>query len=165
MDFPADPSAQFLTVSSALCGFTETELLRTGMTSVYWAALVEKVGVGICGDFLAACAAAYAAASTEEDLPDSLQARVLNDAQCGPLARNLISLWYLGQWNALPRDWCDAYGCMMTEGTQILSSEAYKQGLVWPAFGGHPQGAKPTGWGSWAFPPLNAAEVLQHANA
>jgi hypothetical protein len=135
------------------------------MAGAYWETLVQAVGDALAGDFLAVCAGAFAQSKTEEELPRHLDKRVMHHSMAGPVARNLISMWYLGQWNALPREWCDAFGAMAADCTRMVSSQAYQEGLVWPAFGAHPQGAKPTGWGSWAEPPFNAAEVLRLAGA
>jgi hypothetical protein len=154
MDFPSDTARQFLSASSALTGFTEVELMRTGMADSYWNTLVGTIGAPLAGDFLTACARAFAASADEEQLAAQFQKIVLDDSFCGPLARNIITMWYLGQWNALPREWCDVFGGSMSDVTHIVSGQAYAQGLVWPTFGGHPQGAKGGGWGSWAEPPL-----------
>ncbi len=84
---------------------------------------------------------------------------ILADPTIGPLARNLIVLWYLGQWNQLPADWRDAWGANAMDQTCIISPEAYVQGLVWPAIHTHPPGAKMPGYGSWALPPVGAEEL------
>lgn len=69
--------------------------------------------------------------------PDILvRQRIFDDATLGPLARNLIQLWYLGQW-----------------GFPVISAQAYQEGLVWKAIGAHPQGAKQQGFGTWSSPP------------
>lgn len=164
MDFPQDTSQQFIALSSALTGFTEIELMRTGMADEYWNTLVGVVGAGIVGDLLSAFETVFAKSKDAEQLAAAIEKMVMQDAKCGPLARNVITMWYLGQWNAMPREWADAFGGSFSDGTRIVSSQAYVQSLVWPAFGAHPQGAKPTGWGSWSEPPMNAAEIIQIAN-
>jgi hypothetical protein len=165
MDFPQDTSRQFLAASAALTGFSEIELVRTGMAIEYWNTLVRIVGITIAGEFLSAFASAFEQAQDDPQLPDTLDQQILQDPKFGPLARNVISLWYLGQWNALPRTWADAYGGSPADTTQVVSSQAYIQGLVWGAFGGHPQGAKPTGFGSWAEPPPDAAAIIRMGTA
>ena len=154
MDFPQDTARQFLAASSALTGFSEVELMATGVAGTLWDTLNGIVGAGIAGDFLSACALAFRKSETERDLEAALEKLVMGNPKFGPLARNIISMWYLGQWNALPREWCDAFGGALSDATRIVSSQAYVQSLVWPAFGAHPQGAKPTGFGSWEHPPL-----------
>ncbi len=36
----------------------------------------------------------------------------------------------------------------------VVSPDAYTEGLLWPAIGAHPTGAKAPGYGSWANPPV-----------
>lgn len=164
MDFPQDTARQFLAASSALTGFSEVELMATGMAGTYWDTLASIVGIGIAGDFLSACGAAFEKSKAARDLDAALEKHVMSDPMCGPLARNVISMWYLGQWNALPRVWCDAYGGALSDATRIVSAQAYVQSLVWPAFGAHPQGAKPTGYGSWEHPPLIPVNIESPAS-
>jgi hypothetical protein len=54
----------------------------------------------------------------------------------------VIELWYLGLWR----------GVMGTD-NRIVSARAYREGLVWGLFGGHPMGAKQQGYGAWSLPP------------
>lgn len=130
---------RFVELSSLLTGFDAAELESTGMVRPYLALLTELVGDQIVGELLAA---------STHDLPDLLQ------HPChGPLCKNLIVLWYLGQWDQLPAAWRTAYGAHPDDVSRIVSSDAYKEGLVWPAMGSHPPGAKQPGYGSWALPP------------
>jgi hypothetical protein len=86
----------------------------------------------------------------------------------------LTEMWYLGHWPALP---AEAYALltknygdhtdtmapavreMTTKGVPpnvsfVVSPQSYVESLVWRTFvGGHPLGAKPPGFGSWAVPP------------
>lgn len=163
MGIPTSSKAQFLAISAELTGFSEQELARTDMADAYWSTLVDMAGEIIAGDFLSTCADVFATSQTQADLPGMIEARIMKHALFGPLARNIIVMWYLGQWNALPREWCDAYGSRMEDCNRMISAQAYQESLVWQAFGSHPQGAKPTGWGSWSKPPLNAAEILRQA--
>jgi hypothetical protein len=82
-----------------------------------------------------------------------LQVLVMDDPDLGPVARNVIVLWYLGQWNALPNEWRNRNGASPLDVPRVISADAYAAGLVWTAIGAHPMGAKPPGFGSWANPP------------
>ncbi len=82
-----------------------------------------------------------------------MEKRIMSDGLLGPLARNIISLWYLGIWNELPWYWWLQHGIGATNETRVVSSEAYKEGLLWRAMGAHPPGAKQPGYGSWSLPP------------
>jgi hypothetical protein len=89
--------------------------------------------------------------ATDED-PAARQ--LMNDKRYGPLARNLIKLWYTGNWNQLPDDWRKTFGVLAGDSDQVVSVHSYQEGLVWPLIGAHPQGAKQQGFGAWAHPPV-----------
>jgi hypothetical protein len=61
---------------------------------------------------------------------------VLADPTLGPVARDLIVLWYCGSWRG-----------------EVVSPEAYVAGLQWVAAGAHPIGARPQGFGAWSLSP------------
>jgi hypothetical protein len=73
--------------------------------------------------------------------------------ELGPIARNVIVLWYLGQWDQMPRHWRDRQGASPADVAGVPSAAAFRAGLVWRAIGAHPTGANPPGFGSWATPP------------
>lgn len=154
MDFPSETQQQFRAVSSALTGFADIDLMAAGMGEAYWNELVSIAGITIAGEFLSACGEVFARSRDERSLEHNLRTHIMDDPKFGPLARNVIVLWYMGQWNALPPSWADAYGGSVDDVTHVLSPQAYREGLVWPAFGSHPRAAKATGFGSWAEPPL-----------
>jgi len=134
---------RFVELSEVLTGFDAAELESTGMVQPYLTLLTELVGDQIVGELLAASV-------------DDVGA--LMEHPChGPLCRNLIVLWYLGQWDQLPAAWRTAYGAHPDDVTRIVSAAAYKEGLVWPTMGSHPPGAKQPGFGSWALPPGGAS--------
>ncbi len=129
----------FVELSATLTGFNSAELEATGMVEPYLAALLEIVGFEIVDDLL----------SAHSETAESLLA-----GDClGPVCRNIIVLWYLGQWDQLPADWRSSYGASTGDLNKILSAESYKEGLVWPTMGSHPQAAKQPGYGSWSLKP------------
>jgi hypothetical protein len=85
-----------------------------------------------------------------------LKGLVLDDPDLGPVARNTIVLWYLGQWDELPREWRNRHGASPRDVSRVVSPDAYAAGLVWRAIRAHPMGADPPGFGSWANPPAGA---------
>ena len=95
----------------------------------------------------------HAALDRHTPLEIAIRSRIMLNPTLGPIGRNLVVLWYLGQWNQLPADWRDVHGANAMDMTGYVSAEAYTQGLVWEAIGTHPQGAKMPGYGSWALPP------------
>jgi hypothetical protein len=54
----------------------------------------------------------------------------------------MVKMWYLGSWLG-----------------QVVSADAYKEGLVWPAIGTHPPAAKQPGYASWSLPPDGEARA------
>ena len=139
------PARSFAALSAALTGFREADLWGTGMVETYLDELFATVGDAIVARLLTAGDDALRAGE--------LEALVLDDPDLGPVARNVIVLWYLGQWNALPGEWRNRHGASPLDCPRVISADAYAAGLVWRAIGAHPMGAGPPGYGSWAEPP------------
>ncbi|MFB7058611.1 hypothetical protein ACWF95_24285 [Streptomyces vinaceus] len=130
-----DGGDAFIAKSAALTGFSEEELRATGMSQEYRAVVRERAGLDRYRLFL-----------EEEPRPDP------DDEGRGPqearaeLADAVIRLWYTGSWPGL--DGAAPF---------TVSARAYAAGLVWRAFGGEPPGVGPSGFGSWAEAPVDAA--------
>jgi hypothetical protein len=139
------PAESFVALSAALTGFREVDLWGTGQAERYLDEVIATVGDAIVARLLA---------TGEEALrTGELQVLVMDDPDLGPVARSVIVLWYLGQWNALPNEWRNRNGASPLDVPRVISADAYAAGLVWTAIGAHPMGAKPPGFGSWANPP------------
>lgn len=179
---PAEAIDRFVALSSALTGYDDAHLRGTGMVGVYIGFAWRAVGPKVMGALLsvwndiatevgALDGTPAADAHKADDVNDApgpndvaegerltpteiaVRSRILLNDTLGPVARNLVVLWYLGQWNQMPADWRDVHGANAVDMTGFVSAEAYAQGLVWEAIGSHPQGAKMPGYGSWALPP------------
>ncbi|HEY2322985.1 MAG TPA: hypothetical protein VGJ82_08980 [Thermoanaerobaculia bacterium] len=144
---------RFIAVCVALTGFDSVELTGTGIAELYRATLEKWVGPVIAAELLA---------FGTEPPPDETVVRngIMSDAKLGPVARNLIALWYTGLWTPLPSEWYLAYQTeipnppdITNAETYIPSPESYIQGLVWTAAHTHPMGAKQPGFGTWAQEP------------
>lgn len=131
-----DPLERFVALSAELTGFREVDIWGTGLARHH----LDLV-LAVAGDDLTARLIATPARDA------------LADPGLGPLARNLIVLWYLGQWDQMPRAWRDRHGATPADTAGVASAAAFREGLVWPAIGAHPSGAKAPGFGSWATPP------------
>ena len=94
-------------------------------------------------------------------LADLLRRDLFSDLRLGPVARNVVKMWYVGIWYELPQSWTDAYGARQQNVAFTVSAAAYTEGLLWPSIGANPSGAKAPGYGSWAQPPRIPA-VPQH---
>ncbi|MFE2561626.1 hypothetical protein ACFXGT_37585 [Streptomyces sp. NPDC059352] len=124
---------EFVALSSALSGFSVTELERTGMADAYADFVAARVGAGPCRALLTAPVAAGV-------LPERLSEELLE------LARSITQLWYTGSWT-------ESAGSAPT----VVSARAYAEGLVWRALGGHAPGTGRPGYGSWSEPPDGGA--------
>jgi hypothetical protein len=141
-------------LSVDLTAFSEFELMGTGLAADYLATLRKIVGDVLVTELLDAHRdARRASASDSAALERELRHRLLGDEKLGPVARNLIKLWYLGIWYELPSAWAEAFGARDGDRTFFVSATAYTEGLLWPAIGANPPGAKAPGYGSWAAPP------------
>ena len=81
--------------------------------------------------------------------PAQVQAQILTDPALGPVARNVIRMWYLSIWY-------DGYASGQVSGFSpgtVVSSNAYTKGLAWDAMQAHPMGYSEMHYGYWADPP------------
>ncbi|MER6545728.1 hypothetical protein [Streptomyces sp. NPDC001250] len=159
----------FLSLSVDLTAFEETVLLGTGLARPYLAKVRAACGDEVVTALLDAHRASRADAAVDAGghdraLPDralldpalldrALRHRIFSDDRLGPVARNVIKLWYAGMWYALPPEWTDCYGAQAAGETSTVTAASYQEGLLWRAIGANPPGAKAPGYGSWAQPP------------
>ncbi|MCC9307367.1 hypothetical protein LN042_09665 [Kitasatospora sp. RB6PN24] len=150
---------EFLHLSVDLTAFEETELLGTGLAHQYLAKVRAACGGEVVSALLDAHRAARADAADGVGghdpavLDRALRHRIFSDDRLGPVARNVIKLWYAGMWYGLPPEWTDCYGARTAAETATVTAASYQEGLLWPAIGANPPGAKAPGYGSWAQPP------------
>lgn len=142
---------KFLALSAEITAFTTFDLLGTGMADAYLKAVIDVVGEATVAQLLDAWERARRAGP---DLEENLRREIFGDEKLGPIARNIIKLWYIGTWYQLPYAWTQTFGALEKDVTFVVSPAAYVEGLLWPAIGSHPPGAKAPGYGSWATPPV-----------
>lgn len=159
----ADLTERFLAFSADVTAFTEFDLLGTGQAGTYLETVVRVVGEDVLTELLDAYDQATRTAG--EDAPAStdgqqrqawaraLDRDVFSDPKLGAVARNIIKLWYVGVWYALPAEWTQDFGARADDGTFTASPQAYPVGLLWQAIGANPPGARAPGYASWALPP------------
>lgn len=130
---------EFLDLSAVLTGYDAVDLQGTGLVEQYWETLDHVVGDATRGGLIDAWRRAE---KGKAPIETAVRQEIMSDPVLGPVARNLVKLWYLGQWQGgNQEDWF------------IPSAAAYTEGLVWDAIGAHPQGAKQEGFGTWQFKP------------
>jgi hypothetical protein len=156
---------QFLLLSVDLTAFEETELLGTGLAHPYLAKVRAACGDEVVTALLDTHRAVRAdRAPLDPALFDrALRHRIFSDDRLGPVARNVIKLWYAGMWYALPPEWTDRYGARAAGETSTVTAASYQEGLLWRAIGANPPGAKAPGYGSWAQPPRIEDRYLKGA--
>ena len=155
---PADTgrAGQFADLSALLTGFGRIELLGTGMVGSYLHAIDAALPEGVLDELLDAFGHLPPAAGHEAAVCSS----ILGDPKLGPVARNVIVVWYCGTWTALPDAWRSAYGTSPLDTDRVLSAEAYQAGLQWVAAGAHPAGALQQGYGAWSAAPQAAPQAV-----
>ncbi len=142
---------KFLAFSAEITAFTTFELLGTGMADDYLAAVIDVVGESTVHELLRAWDRVRESGAASEE---NLRRAIFGDEKLGPIARNIIKLWYIGTWYQLPYGWSQSFGAREKDVTFVVSPAAYVEGLLWPAIGSHPPGAKAPGYGSWANAPV-----------
>jgi hypothetical protein len=144
----------FLEFSSRVTAFTVGELQRTGQVETYLETVAGVVGEDLLGDMLAIDVAIRSETRGDAAARDRLLRRwVFGDERFGPVARNIVKLWYLGTWYALPQVWHEVFGSGKADSTFIVSAAVYSEGLSWPRPGSHRPAAKGPGRGAWGTLP------------
>lgn len=139
----------FVALSAVLTGFKELQLWGSGVAEEHLGVLDEVLAAVIVSDLIDV----FERLPSGHERGDALAAMILGDARLGPVARNLIVLWYSGVWTQLPAAWREAYGASPLDTTRTTSGEAYRAGLQWAVAGAHPSGASHQGFGAWALEP------------
>ena len=144
---------RFVVLSAALTGFPEFRLRGTGQAELHQATAEAMAGSANLLVLLDAFDAIAAAGGSEAERGRLLRRDILSDERLGPLARNILKRWYVGTWYQMPRGWRERVGGTVGDRDHIPSPQSYTEGLLWPAVGASPAGAKPFGYGMWAKPP------------
>jgi hypothetical protein len=158
---------RFLDFSAEVTAFSTLDLYGTGQAESYLSTVMNVVGEKALKELLDAY---ERVPQTDPQARAGLLCQdVFSSEKLGPIARNVIKLWYAGVWYRLPREWTESFGAQEGDGTFVVSPAAYTEGLMWRAIGANPPGAKAPGYGSWAAPPriedpgapLTAAGLMQ----
>jgi hypothetical protein len=150
---------RFLAFSAEVTGFTRFDLVGTGQAQSYLSTVNRVVGEKFLDDLLDAYDEVCEQVQDDPARMDSLLRReIFSDEKLGPIARNVIKLWYVGIWYQVPRDWMEEFGEWDANDMFTVSAAAYTEGLLWPAIGANPPGAKGPGYGSWGAPPRLARD-------
>ncbi|WP_310719613.1 hypothetical protein [Streptomyces lydicus] len=146
-----DELAEFVRYCVPLTGFAAFDLHATGMARLYLDTARHQVGEKRFTTFWTAWKQAVAQHKGPQDLSPVHQ----------EVARALIYLWYTGAWPRLAPAAHAALRREVANAESVASPSAYVEGLVWRTFHGHPAGAKPPGFGTWAVQPPAPQSVEQ----
>ncbi len=153
----ADVREYFLDFSVAMTGFSRFHLQGTGQVDAYYTAVQNIVGDKILVELLQTYHRLDEQAKARDDtllLKKGILSDILGSEKFGPIARNIIKLWYVATWYQLPQSWRENYGATENDVTFIVSPQAYPEGLLWLALGVNPPAAKAPGYGTWAESPV-----------
>jgi len=146
----------FLDFSVAVTGFSRFHLQGTGQASLYFDTVWKVIGDDLFEELLQTFHNLSVKAETYNDesiLTQGLCLEIFGSEKLGPIARNIIKLWYVATWYQLPKSWRDTFGTKENDGTFIASPQAYPEGLLWPTIGVNPPAAKAPGYGTWSEDP------------
>ncbi len=161
----------FYQLSAIFTDYNVAQLTGTGVGEEYNQTLSRWVRQDVLDDLYNT----FNALETNNDgdvCQQQLRQNILASAKLGPIARNIIKMWYLSIWYQMADDWTMAYGVpaysapvigveLAKPEDYIISNNAYIQGLVWPLMGSHPMGAKQPGYGTWSDAPDTTSINLQ----
>jgi hypothetical protein len=143
----------FADMSAALTGFASSflkpKLDPVGLARTYYEFAVKQVG----DTGMTALLNAFRAIKTQP--PQTIVDTLLETSSSTPtnqalIAQSIIALWYLGAWYIPGVKGGDGFP---PTPLQIVSSEAYTNGLVWKVMQSHPMGYSPFTFGYWSQPP------------
>jgi hypothetical protein len=150
-----DPDAiiqDFADMSAALTGFASSvlkpKLDPVGLAKTYYDFAFAQEPAD-----LTALLNEYRAISTQpaQTIADTLlETSSATPSKLALLAQSVIAMWYLGAWYV---PGVQGGGGFPPTPLQIISSEAYTNGLVWKVMQSHPMGFSPFTFGYWSQPP------------
>ena len=146
----------FLDFSAEVTAFSTVDLQGTGQADLYFDTICGKIGEEIFQELLEKFHELDERARRKHNptiFTEGLDSEILASAKRGPVACNIIKLWYIATWEKMPETWHYWYGTGENGDSFIPSPQAYPEGLVWKAIGVNPPGAKAPGYGTWSEPP------------
>ena len=143
----------FADMSAALTGFLSSmlkpKLDPVQLARTYYEFALVKVGTPA----MSALLNAFRAIKTQppQTIADTLlETKSSTASNQALIAQSIIAMWYLGAWYV---PGVTGGGGFPPTPLQIISSEAYTNGLVWKVMQSHPMGFSPFTFGYWSQPP------------
>ena len=142
VDRPTGSSGSSLSPPT-LTAFTRLELRGTGRRRTTWRRSRTSCGERSSTDLLDDLARepTRRAGAAGPGSSDCSAATIFSDDRLGPVARNVIKLWYVGTGTRCRPSGSSRYGAPASgDDTFTVTAAAYTEGLLWPAIGGQPAG-------------------------
>lgn len=140
-------------MSAALTGFLSSvlkpKLDPVGLARTYYEFALKQVGESDMSALLNKFRA------IQKQPPQTIADTLLDTSSSTPspqalIAQSIVALWYLGAWY-IPG--VQGGGGFPPTPLQVVSSEAYTNGLVWKVMQSHPMGFSAFTFGYWSQPP------------
>jgi len=145
---------KFKALSAGLTGLSMMQLSPNvdpiGLAQQYWDTLQESLDERLRADVDAMLEEVKPNSKDDANKPaepadENTIGKILANDRFAPLARSILKLWILGAFYH-PRT--------PQTPTKIVSSQAYKESLVWKTMQGHPMGYSMLPYGHWSEEPL-----------
>jgi hypothetical protein len=140
----------FVNLSSALTGVAASQLQPSIDPINIAGQYFDTLNSHVAAPTLSNLAAMFLAGKT----PAAGAAAVLADPVLGPVARSIMKLWFLGIWYDPAKP---------SQAVNVVSSQAYKESLVWKVMQSHPMGYSMFTYGYWAKQPPALNQFIQPA--
>jgi hypothetical protein len=150
---PDSEIQDFADMSAALTGF-QSSVLKPALDPVGLARAYYNFAVGQVGQpAMTALLDAYRTIKTQpaQQVADTLLETISPaPSSQAELAQSIVAMWYLGSWYP---PGLKGGGGFAPPPVQVVSSQAYTNGLVWKIMQSHPMGYSPFVFGYWSQAP------------
>ena len=139
----------FVDLSVVLTGFSKNKLQpqhdTLQLSEEYYNTLLKEVNPTLVAQLSAAFTSLQG--DNKQVDPVKFKSDIIDNTVLGPVAKNIIKMWYVGIWYYITPE---------TEQGYIISDNAYTHGLVWDAMLAHPMGYSEGNFGNWDSAPAPA---------
>jgi hypothetical protein len=133
----------FVNLSVILTGYPKSKIQPQNNTQklpeLYFGVLNKEVP----SDLIASLNDTFLAIPDPDE--SSVKAKIVMNDKLGPVAKNILKMWYLGIWYDLDKK--------KPDNSYVVSNIAYKNGLAWSTMYAHPMGYSEENFEYWNTPP------------
>jgi len=132
----------FVSLSSILTGYAESTLKPGADTQKLSELYFNVLNKEVAAQTISQLNTVFLGLSNPDEA--TVKTQIVKDSILGPIAKNIIQMWYSGIWYNLNDKPDESY---------VVSSIAYKNGLVWSTIYAHPMGYSEETFGYWNTAP------------